>query len=75
MTSRTLELYTLFENNFVFTDYELSLIRETSLELNINENIVKDLLYRTLRYAFKELFLDTKDNVTIHFPHLKIVNF
>jgi len=71
-TSQTRRLYDFFDNNFTFTEEQLEFIKETSLETGIDIHIVEDCIRQTLRYTFKELLLNPKDNVSIHFSQFII---
>lgn len=74
MSSRTLELNTFFEHNFSFSDKQLFIIKQTSLETGIEENIIKNVLIHLLIATYKELLLSTEDDVTIRFPTFNLTN-
>lgn len=71
----TYRLYDYFDENFAFDDDQLLIIKQISLHLDINENIIKDLIIHVLRQSFKELLLDTTVKVTIKFPIFNLTNF
>lgn len=71
----TYRLYDYFDENFAFDDDQPLIIKQISLHLDINENIIKDLIIHVLRQSFKELLLDTTVKVTIKFPIFNLTNF
>lgn len=74
-SSRTFEINEFFENNFKFDNDQLCIIKQTSLETGISEDIVKKVLRALIYATFKELIISNEDNVTIIFPHFILTNF